>query len=293
MSGAGAAPAPSSDAELSLCFELDRRVILRGARERLRIPGGWVALHPELRAIWGLNVVLLAGPLPSQFGVADLITAANRWLGHLPHRSVRVEDPAAAERVAGALAARGWERRRTRFMVLDDEAPAGRLDPRARPINEDELDTLLLADFRQSPPEADASPELPELLVAAQRALRAGTPVLRFGAGVDGGLQSMCTLFLDAELGPRRAAMVEEVSTLPGYRERGLAKAVVSAAIAAARQWKADMIIVPVDAEDWPQLMYAKLGFEPVGEHSTFLRRPQNAGRARPSRPPGNARGEV
>ena len=55
--------------------------------------------------------------------------------------------------------------------------------------------------------------------------------------------------------------MIEEVGTLASHRERGLAKAVVSAAIRSAGEWGADLIVVPADADDWPQLLYAKLGF--------------------------------
>jgi GNAT superfamily N-acetyltransferase len=76
--------------------------------------------------------------------------------------------------------------------------------------------------------------------------------------------------------------MVEEryqVATLPAYRERGLAKATVSAAIAAAGEWGADQVTVPADADDWPQVLYAKLGFEPIGVQLSFtLRHPPGAG---------------
>ena len=93
----------------------------------------------------------------------------------------------------------------------------------------------------------------------------AGTSSLVFGAGEDGDLQSMCELFLDPDVEGVRMAMVEQVATLPAYRERGLAKAVVGAAIAAARDWGAELIMVPADADDWPQIIYAGLGFETSG----------------------------
>jgi GNAT superfamily N-acetyltransferase len=72
--------------------------------------------------------------------------------------------------------------------------------------------------------------------------------------------------------------MVEQVATVPAYRGRGLATATVSAAIAAAGEWGADQVTVPADADDWPQLLYAKLGFEPVGVQVSFtLRQPPSA----------------
>jgi GNAT superfamily N-acetyltransferase len=68
-------------------------------------------------------------------------------------------------------------------------------------------------------------------------------------------------------------AMVEQVATLRLYREQGLAKAVVSGALRAAAEWGADHVVVPTDADDWPQLLYAGLGFEPVGRQVTFTLR--------------------
>jgi len=67
-------------------------------------------------------------------------------------------------------------------------------------------------------------------------------------------------------------AQVEDVGTLPRARRRGLAQAVVLAAVAAARRDGADEIVIAADADDWPHQLYAKLGFEPVGE-ATVLRR--------------------
>ena len=106
---------------------------------------------------------------------------------------------------------------------------------------------------------------LVDQLVVAQRALRAGTPARGFGAGDGDGLQSMCTLFLSTDVQRLRVAMIDEVGTLRGHRERGLARAVVLAAVAAAGTWGADLIAVPADADDWPQLMYTRLGFAPLG----------------------------
>ncbi len=46
-----------------------------------------------------------------------------------------------------------------------------------------------------------------------------------------------------------------------------------------ADRWGAELIVVPADADDWPQLMYAGLGFEPLGRQVTLTRR-LRAGRA-------------
>jgi predicted GNAT family acetyltransferase len=75
----------------------------------------------------------------------------------------------------------------------------------------------------------------------------------------------MATLFIGLDAAGARIAMVEEVATVRAFRERGLAQAVICAAVGAALAEGARLIVIPADAEDWPQLLYAKLGFEPLG----------------------------
>ena len=104
--------------------------------------------------------------------------------------------------------------------------------------------------------------------------LRATTTSQRFGAGQPGAEPaSSCTLFLDADVGGRRVATVEAVATLREQREQGLARAAVSMALRAAGEWGADLIVVAADADDWPQLMYASLGFRALGRRWLFTRR--------------------
>jgi predicted N-acetyltransferase YhbS len=256
---------------LARCLAFDRTVALRAASDQIEIPEGWVARCPELPRVFSLNLVLLRAAPPDGAALAQLV---DHWLGGYEHRSVRIEDAEGAERLSPALTNRGWERQRTLMMVLDPDAPARPADPRVRQITEAEMDTVTLAEFETTDYPPDRHPGVAAMLVAAQRAMRASTTALRFGAGEDGGLQSLCTLFMDEAPDGHRMAMVDAVSTLTSHRERGLAGGVVSAAISAAREWGANTIMVPADADDWPQLMYAKLGFSAVGQHAGFLRRP-------------------
>ena len=163
-------------------------------------------------------------------------------------------------------------------MVFAGDLRAVPHDPRAREISGAEMESLQLTGLRDEVPEAAVRSGLAERLASTQRVLRAGTPARCFGAGEDSGLQSMCTLFLDEDVGGRRVAMIEEVATLTAYRRRGLARAVVGAAIAAAAAWPAGLIVVPADADDWPQVMYAGLGFVPVGRQVSLTRRGRSAG---------------
>jgi len=236
-----------------------RAVRRRGAATVVPIPQGLVVRHPELADVHQLNAVLLDEA--RSVDAEPLTELADRWLGDLPHRHVVLDDADTGERLAAELSDAGWERRRTGFMAFTADPVSVTADGRAREISGTEMQALQLAGLREEASVADARSGLPLRLMAAQRALRAGTPARCFGAGDDGDLQSMGTLFLDADVSGRRVAMLAEVETLPGHRERGLARAVVSAAVAAAHAWNAELIVVAVDADDWPQLMYARLGF--------------------------------
>jgi GNAT superfamily N-acetyltransferase len=71
-----------------------------------------------------------------------------------------------------------------------------------------------------------------------------------------------------------RVAQVETVATLPAYRDRGYASAVVLRAVEEARTDGHDLVFIDADAGDWPKDLYARLGFEEIGRTWSFLRTP-------------------
>ncbi|HWD73517.1 MAG TPA: GNAT family N-acetyltransferase [Solirubrobacteraceae bacterium] len=267
--------------DLTAALRVDRRVRRRAAAEVVPLPGGLVVRHQELWDVHYLNALILDAGVHPPPTAAEVVARADRWLGNAGpahHRHVVFDDAAAGERVAADLEGAGWERRRTIFMVFAGDANAVGADPRAREISDAEMEALQLAGLREEVPEASVRSGLAERLALTQRVLRAGTPARCFGAGEGGSLQSMCTLFLDDDVDGRRVAMLEEVGTLVDYRRRGLARGAVSAAIAAAVAWDAGLIVVPADADDWPQVMYAGLGFAPVGRQVSVTRRDDSGG---------------
>ncbi|MBS1861315.1 MAG: hypothetical protein JSS68_06325 [Actinobacteria bacterium] len=90
-----------------------------------------------------------------------------------------------------------------------------------------------------------------------------------FTAPAGGEPLSCCRLLSDGRIG-----QVEDVGTRADARERGYAKAIVLATVAAAKADGDTPIFLTAEAADWPQLMYAKLGFETVGDLTILRRRP-------------------
>lgn len=271
----------------------DRAIRRRAAEETIRVYGGIVLRHPELHDVHYLNAVLLDAGADAP-GAAGAAALAERWLGDLGHRHVVFDDAEAGERAADELEAAGWERGRTVYMAFTGETSGVEPDPRARAISEAEMDALQLAHLSDQMPDAHGRSGLADRLLATQQRLRRTTPARCFGAAEPSGeLASMCTLLLDGDVGGRRVAMVSEVGTRAAHRERGLARAVISAAIVAAGAWGADLIVVGADADDWPQLLYARLGFEAIGRQVTLTRRLRAEGAGRTDRAARAASGSV
>jgi GNAT superfamily N-acetyltransferase len=162
-----------------------------------------------------------------------------------------------------------WEVERTRYMVWR----GGEAEPLSQPVREvglAEIEALRRALIAEEAvptgvPEPQATVE--QLYEIDKRYGTAGGDRW-FTAPVDEPA-SCCRLLTDMRIG-----QVEDVGTREDARERGYAKATVLAAVAAAQADSNTPIFLTAEAADWPQLMYAKLGFETVGDLTILRRRP-------------------
>jgi ribosomal protein S18 acetylase RimI-like enzyme len=112
-----------------------------------------------------------------------------------------------------------------------------------------------------------ATPELVEQRLDAKLAVARSIEVRFFAVGVDGDPVSWTDLYLD-----RHTAQVEDVATLPDHRGRGYATAVVARAVEEAERAGCDFVFLVTDADDWPQTLYRRLGFDDVGRYVKFFR---------------------
>lgn len=264
------------NSDLATALAAERAIVRRAVAGARDIDGGWVVRHPPLPDVWQLNRVHLTGRAGGRDG-AGTEALADRELAGLPHRRVTLDDSNAADAVWPWLRERGWRREGSLVMVRDGTVPEATAGTETVVLGAATLLDFQQLAFTQDAPMTPASAELPARIAAAQATLRVGTEWRAFGAGDAGpagaGLPaSTATLYLDPEVGGRRVAFVDGVATLRAHRERGLARAVTVAALAAAAEWGAELVALFADADDWPQVFYASCGFETIGRQTVFHR---------------------
>jgi GNAT superfamily N-acetyltransferase len=267
---------PDRDELLAFELALDEKVCDEVHRESW----GRLFLTPTAPLIWDANWV---GIEEVGLSVAQIVAIADDALGGegFGHRTVCLLDQDDGRRVGEEVeseAARWprWEVERTRYMVwhgdaLDPALVAGNdaVGVREVPLAEIEELRRTLIDEETVPtgvPEPEATVD--QLFAIDQRYGGAGGDRW-FAAPATGESRSCCRLLSDGRIG-----QVEDVGTRPDSRERGYAKAIVQAAVAAAQADGNAPIFLTAEAADWPQLMYANLGFETVGDLTILRRRP-------------------
>ena len=228
---------------------------------------GEAVFNDDFPRVFDFNFLRLDG-VPNDFDFDELMDEADRLhaaAGH-KHRKVVIGDEILGRALQLQFQSQGWEPAALLVMVYRGEAPppAGK---GLREISLRELREVRAAAFASGPIGRD--PEaMRQLLDKDAVYLEAGNG--RFIAAlVDGRAVCSADLYSDGS-----TAQIEAVLTLEPYRKRGLATAVVNAAVATARAEGHDFVFLIADQEDWPKEMYARLGFEPLGVCWDFTKTP-------------------
>jgi ribosomal protein S18 acetylase RimI-like enzyme len=245
----------SSDVERAVAFM--RRGDIRGTREE-PWQFGTAVFTPELPLRHDSNYLLL-----ERDGSAEEIAAtAERAQADLSHRVILVPGERAAQRLEAGFRQLGWEVRRFLVMVLRRPPNRTRDLSRVDEVDEESLREVRKRDIGQH---AWGTPELVEQLVAARQLMEMESRY--FAVLVDGDPVSFADLYLEGD-----TAQVEAVATFPEHRGKGYASAVVARAVQEAQQAGASWIFLVADADDWPQELYRKLGFDAAGRYYKFSR---------------------
>jgi GNAT superfamily N-acetyltransferase len=261
--------ATTSDRDALLAFELalDEDVCDEVRRE----PWGRLFLTPSAPLVWDSNWV---GIEQVGLSVDQVVAIADDALGGegYGHRTICMLDEADGTRIGAEVEAEAarwprWEVERTRYMLWR----GGQAEPgAAREVRLAEIVDLRKALIAESTPRGvdDFDATVDQLADLNSRYARAAGDRW-FVAPAEGEPASACCLLRRDGIG-----QVEDVATLAPAREQGYARAIVLSAVAAAQAAGDTTIFLTAEAADWPQLFYARLGFETIGDLTILRRRP-------------------
>jgi ribosomal protein S18 acetylase RimI-like enzyme len=189
----------------------------------------------------------------------ELVAEAERH----QRRLIFVPDPEIGDRLAPWFEQEGW--RVDRHVVMAQlRAPEREADlGLVQELREEELRPARRRVLSGHP---WATEEVLDQIFAAKRLIGERVRARFLGVVVDGEVVSYADLYQDGA-----DAQVEDVGTLDEHRGRGYASAVVLAAIEASRRDGAELVFLVADANDWPQELYRRLGFETVGNYTKFF----------------------
>jgi RimJ/RimL family protein N-acetyltransferase/predicted GNAT family acetyltransferase len=142
-------------------------------------------------------------------------------------------------------------------------------------VREVAFDELVQARLEATLGEQWGDGEIASLLDDAKRLVMRAVPTRFFAARVDGEVAAYCEV-----RSADGVAQIEDVNTIERFRRRGLARMVVQHALEEAQRAN-DIVYLEALADDWPRELYAKLGFETLGERHFITRFPHPLTRLR------------
>jgi ribosomal protein S18 acetylase RimI-like enzyme len=253
--------------ELDAFADLERRLQRRVSTRVVPFAWGEAFLDDDLPRRFYSNFLLAEGELEG-VSAADLAGAADDILGDgaFQHRLVIVRGVRAADRLEAGFRALGYERS-GEMIHIHRRAPDR---PGALPVDEArfaEVRDLIVATYVED----DQLPSEVAVPFTDHRAKYERELGARFFvARVDGEPAGHCELYVDGD-----DAQVENVATLVRFRNRGVARSAVLAAVDAAREAGATRTYIVADGDDWPKQLYERLGFDPIGTEIAFLKAPE------------------
>jgi len=247
-------------------LEFELQIAHRANEEVVSYDRGKAFLSPTLPFAWDANWALIER---AGIGTEEAIAAADEALTACDHRAIAIRDESDGERLAPEIAAiPGWEAEKNLFMIWRGEGELATGDDVLEVTLTDCEDLrrqLIRDEFPATMPNRDET--VAQLLEMNRRC--GGVAGDRWFVSPPEQPASACCLFADGEIG-----QVEDVATLPGARGQGLAQATIRAALATSQAAGHRLTFIVADADDWPRLMYEKLGFEPCGVLHVLRRTP-------------------
>lgn len=259
----------AEEAELILSTE-DELLALGCRREKL--PFGEALLDPDHPSIYDVNGLRAVHGRPRWDQLEQAFSLVIRGTG-CRHRRLVSRDPATIRYLDELLLPRSFSRQVCVAMSLHGPAPW-------QPVPRGLVIQLVAADDRElqaavarcqdrvRQEEPWYSPEVSvQMDEMAERQLREGNAEFLAAVDVWGSVAGALLLWCTGDV-----AFIADVGTVPSWRRNGVASALVAAAASLARSRGCSIVGLTARRDDRPRHLYARLGFEVVGESVDWLR---------------------
>jgi ribosomal protein S18 acetylase RimI-like enzyme len=195
--------------------------------------------------------------------VEAVSAAADEIQAGLPNRIVEFVECAESVQLSAGFAGAGWLDESVGVMVRHRQ-PDRSVDTSAVCV----VDQAAMAPARTESmsDEAWALGDAVAQVREKQERVGRSLPTTHLAVLESGRVVSYCEVF---DLGDG-VAQIESVATLPAFRNRGYARAMVTRGLELTREQR--LVFLIMDPTDWPQQLYAKLGFDVVGTVRRFRR---------------------
>ena len=255
-----ALPTPAGAIERALAF---MRAGLAVTADAVRtIEAGLVLSTPSLPAVWAVNQLWVTAPLASN----ELVELADEQLAGFDYRQIAVENQLAGPDLEASLRAAGWRAERDVVMILTAGADRCTGTSIVEEPDEDEVLELIRRWYEEDEP---ALSGIEQLVAYGRREARALSDRLLGVRSSDGRLVAIAKLRSGGAMAQVDSggaiAQVEDVYTVPEARGRGFARALITRAVALARETDYELIFIVADDENWPKRLYERLGFRAAG----------------------------
>jgi ribosomal protein S18 acetylase RimI-like enzyme len=260
----------TDSSDLDRAFAFERWVLASTSTRTVDLPWGTAFFNDEFPLKYMANLLVIDGPLGGAT-VNEVDAEVEPLFASLRHRLVVVRSEADADRLAPGLTERGYKTEGLVVMALRRDPDLVADVAAVEEIDEATARPLHIEITRREP--WGVEPGIAEIM-ADHRGMLVRTIEARiFTQRVDGQLAGSCDLYLQGDV-----AQIEDVGTLEEFRGRGVARNVVLRAAHEAREAGARFVFLLADADDWPQQLYGRLGFDEIGRTRQFMRSPEGLG---------------
>jgi GNAT superfamily N-acetyltransferase len=255
---------------ITLALDVDAAALTLGS-ETFQAAHATFARNRDAPLIYDANHVF-AVTASTQAEMDELLARAGEEYSGFGHRRFDV-DFRAHPGVAARLALEGYERSEGLVMLLEGELRARPRHYDIRPVTGDaawaDFAALKLSDWneRQQRRGYPAEPGVAGQMVALARAKH---PRVQYFIAY---AESRPAAFFSSFPGFEGVGQVEDLFTLPEFRRRGLATALIARCVADCRRRGAKHVVIIAGPADTPKQMYAAMGFEPVALQAQYFKR--------------------